>query len=160
MFAKQKPQPTNAFEPSSPSGKATGGRTTFSVIGADVIITGNVQASVDIHIDGQVHGDLTCANLVQGEGSEIHGAVRAESARLSGLVDGSIEARDLIIHSAARITGDVVYDNLTIEPGGQVEGRFTHRRNAANGAGASGTAKAGPGTAAAPGGSEGLVLNV
>ena len=32
------------------------------------------------------------------------------------------------IHATARITGDVTYDNLTIEQGSQVDGRFSHRR--------------------------------
>ena len=128
---------------------ATGARhTTFSIIGSDVVVTGNLSASVDIHVDGRIEGDLTCANLVQGEGSEIRGAVVAESAKLAGLVDGSIEARDLIVHASARITGDVVYDNLTIEPGGQVEGRFTHRRNA-GGATAAKPALVAPSTEAA-----------
>jgi cytoskeletal protein CcmA (bactofilin family) len=110
---------------------ATGSRsTTFSIIGADVVITGNVSATVDLHVDGRIEGDLSCANLVQGPDSLIKGAVVAESARLSGTVDGSINARDLTIQASAKITGDVAYENLTIENGSQVEGRFAHRRGA------------------------------
>ena len=108
---------------------ATGARhTPFSVLGADVVITGNVSATVDLHVDGRIEGDLACANLVQGPESLIKGAIVAESARLSGTVDGSISARDLTIQASARITGDVTYENLTIEQGSQVEGRFAHRR--------------------------------
>ena len=66
--------------------------TTFSVLGADVVITGNVSASVDLHIDGKIQGDLKCANLVQGEASEIKGSVVADTAKLAGAIDGSIEA--------------------------------------------------------------------
>jgi cytoskeletal protein CcmA (bactofilin family) len=135
MFSKSKTSPDSGSAPSAGgsnmSGMATGGRNTpFSILGADVHIKGDVSATVDIHIDGNIEGDLTCANLVQGEGSEIKGVIKAESARLSGLVDGSIEVRDLTIERSARITGDVTYENLTIAPGGHVEGRFTHRRNA------------------------------
>jgi cytoskeletal protein CcmA (bactofilin family) len=135
MFSKSKTSPDSGSVPSAGGSKmaslATGGRNTpFSILGPDVEIKGNVTASVDIHIDGNIEGDLTCANLVQGEASEIKGAVMAETARLSGLVDGSIEVRDLTIERTARITGDVTYENLTIAPGGQVDGRFTHRRNA------------------------------
>lgn len=97
---------------------------TFSVIGADVTITGNISASADLHIDGTVDGDITCASLVQGEKSEIRGAVVAESARLAGRVAGSITARELVILKSARIEGDVHYDALTIEQGAQVDGRF------------------------------------
>jgi cytoskeletal protein CcmA (bactofilin family) len=100
---------------------------TFSIIASDVEITGNLSAKVDLHIDGTVQGDVTCGSLVQGEGSVINGKVVAETARLSGKVDGSIEARDLSIEASARIAGDVIYENLTIAPGGQVEGKFKHR---------------------------------
>ncbi|HEY6965180.1 MAG TPA: polymer-forming cytoskeletal protein [Erythrobacter sp.] len=97
---------------------------TFSVLGADVTIKGNISASADLHIDGTVDGDITCASLVQGEKSSISGAVVAESARLAGKVTGSITARELVILKTARIEGDVHYDALTIEQGAEVDGRF------------------------------------
>ena len=100
------------------------GNSTFSVIGSDVTITGDVSASVDLHIDGKVEGDIKCASLVQGDGSAISGAVVAESARLSGEVSGSITAKELVILKSAKIHGDVHYDALTIEQGAQVDGRF------------------------------------
>ena len=34
---------------------------------------------------------------------------------------------DLVIESTARIVGDVVYSNLTIAPGGQIDGKFRHK---------------------------------
>ncbi|MCB2078046.1 MAG: polymer-forming cytoskeletal protein, partial [Novosphingobium sp.] len=77
--------------------------------------------------DGRVEGDIACAALVQGEGSEITGAIIAESARLSGTVRGSIDSRELVILRTARIHGDVSYDALTIEQGAQVEGKLTPR---------------------------------
>ncbi|WP_285712441.1 bactofilin family protein [Erythrobacter oryzae] len=105
---------------------------TFSVIGADVTITGNLSASADLHIDGAVLGDITCASLVQGEKSEISGAVVAETARLAGKVTGSITAKELVILKSARIDGDVHYDALTIEQGAQVDGRFAPNTRAAD----------------------------
>jgi len=101
-----------------------GAGTTFSVIGADVTIKGDIAASADLHIDGTIEGDIRCAALVQGEGSTIHGAVTAESARLAGKVSGSITARELVVLKTAHIEGDVHYDALTIEQGAQVDGRF------------------------------------
>jgi len=105
---------------------------TFSVIGSDVVITGNVAAKVDLHIDGKVDGDVKCQSLVQGEASEIRGAVVAEKARLAGVVEGSIDARELTIEASARIKGDVVYESITIEQGGHVDGQFKHRNQAMN----------------------------
>ncbi|HSG53982.1 MAG TPA: polymer-forming cytoskeletal protein [Paracoccaceae bacterium] len=100
---------------------------TFSVIGTDVTIRGDVEASADLHVDGTVLGDLSCANLVQGEASRIEGAITAERARLSGHVKGTISARDLVVLKSARIEGDVSYETLTIEQGAAVDGRFAPR---------------------------------
>ena len=88
MFSRGKSPETDA-----PMGTkmATGARnTTFSIIGSDVVITGNISASVDLHVDGQIEGDLKCASLVQGEGSAIRGSVIAETARIAGVIEGSM----------------------------------------------------------------------
>ena len=100
---------------------------TFSVIGSDVTIKGDVSASADLHVDGRVEGDISCAALVQGETSMIEGSIEAENARLAGRVTGSIHARELVVLRTARIEGDVHYDALTIEQGAHVDGRFSHR---------------------------------
>ncbi|SEI60147.1 Polymer-forming protein [Sphingobium sp. AP50] len=126
MFSKSSKSP----RPVSPM-SATGGKSIpFSLIGGDVTITGNVAASVDLHIDGAIEGDISCASLVQGPDSRITGHVTAQSARLAGLVDGSISADELVVESSARITGDVTYATITIEPGSRIDGRFTHKDGA------------------------------
>lgn len=102
---------------------ASGG-STFSVIGADVTIRGDIEASADLHVDGTIEGDLACTSLVQGEASRVEGAIQADSARLSGTVKGTITVRDLVILRSARIDGDVHYETLTIEQGANVNGRF------------------------------------
>ncbi|WP_238475315.1 bactofilin family protein [Sphingomonas cavernae] len=112
-------------------GSAARSAATFSVIGADVVVTGNINATVDLHIDGSVEGDIACAAVIQGEGSRITGSIVADSARLSGMVDGSITARELIIARTAHVTGDIAYESISIETGGVVEGRFTVRGGAA-----------------------------
>ncbi len=74
MFSK-KPAPA----PHSAAGR-TMANSTFSVFGADIRIKGDITASADLHIDGKIEGDVACTSLVQGESSEITGAVKAESA--------------------------------------------------------------------------------
>ena len=106
---------------------ASKSNSTFSVLGSDLTIKGDIKASADLHIDGNVEGDISCTSLVQGETSRVTGAVEAESARLAGTIEGSITVRELVILKSAKIVGDVFYDALTIEQGAQVEGRFAHR---------------------------------
>jgi cytoskeletal protein CcmA (bactofilin family) len=85
MFSKK-----SAGQPSSPAveglkAMATrGSPSTFSVLGSDLTITGDISASADLHIDGTVEGDIACTALVQGETSAIKGAITAETARLAG----------------------------------------------------------------------------
>ncbi|KQM21854.1 bactofilin family protein [Novosphingobium sp. Leaf2] len=98
---------------------------TASTLDAKMCVTGNIETDTDIQVDGCVHGDIACTALVQGEGSEITGAVRAESVRIAGLVRGSVAARDVVILKTARIEGDVAYDALTIEQGARLNGRLS-----------------------------------
>jgi cytoskeletal protein CcmA (bactofilin family) len=110
---------------------ATGAKNTpFSIIGADIVISGSIEASVDLHIDGRVEGDISCAALVQGPDSRIKGHVTARSARVGGLIEGSITAEELIIEASARITGDVTYDVISIATGGQIDGKMAHMSGA------------------------------
>ena len=98
-----------------------------SILGADTAISGNITATADLHIEGRIEGDIACTALVQGEGSEVVGAITAETARIAGHVDGSVTAREVVIAKSARIRGDIVYDALTIEQGAQLDGRLTPR---------------------------------
>ena len=100
---------------------------TFSVIGQDVVIRGNIEASADLHVDGRVIGDIACASLVMGETSNVEGEIVAESARISGTVLGTVRVRDLVVLRGARVEGDVSYETLSIEQGAAVNGRFAPR---------------------------------
>ena len=51
-------------------------------------------------------------------------AKRRRLVRSAGKLEGSIEARELVILKSAQIEGDVHYETLTIEQGAQVDGRF------------------------------------
>jgi len=122
MFSKKPAEAPRTTAPASSS--MSGKNSTFSILGRDVAIKGDISASADLHIDGRIEGDIQCAALVQGEESEIVGTIKAESARLSGRLRGSIGARELVVLKSARIEGDVNYESLTIEQGAVVEGHF------------------------------------
>lgn len=124
MFPKKNPAiPARAPRSTTEAMAAPG----FSVFGADVSICGNVSATADLHVDGRIEGDVACTGLVQGEASEIIGAIVADTARLAGTVRGTVEARQLVILKTAHIHGDVRYEALTVEQGAVIEGRFTLR---------------------------------
>lgn len=101
-----------------------GRRGMFSVIGADVVISGNIKASAELHIEGRIEGDVDCTALIQGAESHIVGGVTAESARIAGAIEGAVHVRQLTVERTARISGDVEYENITIENGGHIDGRM------------------------------------
>jgi cytoskeletal protein CcmA (bactofilin family) len=103
--------------------KAATRRGSFSVLGAEVAVTGNL-AAADLHLDGRIDGDVSCGALVLGVEGRIAGSVTAESARIAGAIDGAVSVGALIVERTARISGDVAYRTLTIEPGAQVDGQL------------------------------------
>ncbi|HEY7810682.1 MAG TPA: polymer-forming cytoskeletal protein [Allosphingosinicella sp.] len=106
----------------------------FSFIGPEVTITGDVETTGRLHLDGKVTGDIRCDVLTQGATGVVHGNITAGEARLAGLVDGAVEAGSLHLEASARVTGDVLYEALGIATGAEVEGRFKRRRGANDGA--------------------------
>ena len=129
MFSKSNPTSKSAS-----SGRAMpASHGTFSVIGADVTVTGNVVSSGDLHVDGRIDGDVSCASLVLGERGHIAGSIVADDARLCGEVRGSITARALVIEKTARTAGDISYESLSMEPGARAEGCFSHKSADATG---------------------------
>lgn len=123
MFGN-KPRDDRPVMVPSNGGATTARRGMFSVIGPDVVISGNVNASAELHIEGRIEGDVDCAGLIQGAESHIVGGVNAETARIAGAIEGTVRVRQLTVERSARITGDVEYENITIENGGHIDGRM------------------------------------
>jgi cytoskeletal protein CcmA (bactofilin family) len=103
------------------------GSGSLSFIGNEVTITGNVQASGDMHVDGTIDGDLACGTLTLGESGRVKGNISAERATLAGTVEGTVSAGELIVEKAARISGDVSYANISVEAGAKIDGRLSQR---------------------------------
>jgi cytoskeletal protein CcmA (bactofilin family) len=106
----------------------------FSYVGSEVTVTGDIATESELHLDGKVLGDVSCGSLTQGQSGEVRGNIRAGEARLAGLVDGAVEAGILTLEASARVTGDVLYESLSVAAGAEVEGRFKRRRGGEDGA--------------------------
>jgi cytoskeletal protein CcmA (bactofilin family) len=107
----------------------------FSFLGPEVQVTGDIDTPGQLHLDGKVTGDVRCGILVQGTSGEVRGNITAGEARIAGLVDGAIEAGTLSLDHSARVTGDMLYETLSIAGGAEVEGRFKRRKGAGDGSG-------------------------
>ena len=57
-----------------------------------------------------------------GPNARIKGTVRGDQVQLSGQVDGKIEAKKVILSRTARMSGDVIHQDITIESGAYIDG--------------------------------------
>lgn len=99
-----------------------GGNTVPSIVSPEMTVTGNLESSGDVQVDGTVDGDVRAETLTIGENGTINGTVRAGTLRVLGRIDGEIQAANVTILASARVRGDVVHESLAIEAGAMIEG--------------------------------------
>lgn len=99
------------------------GKIEASTIGEDLVITGNVDLKSEIHLEGNVRGDVSCVALVLGESSKLEGNVKAEDVVVRGRLIGSVRASRVMLHSTSHVEGDLHHQSLAIEQGAYFEGQ-------------------------------------
>jgi cytoskeletal protein CcmA (bactofilin family) len=99
-------------------------RASPSIIGGNCSLAGDISSDGEVHVDGNVVGDVRCVTLVIGEQGSVTGEIAAETVRVLGAVTGQIAARSVELAKTARIMGDITHDSLSVEAGAYVEGRF------------------------------------
>ncbi len=104
-------------------------RDDVAIISSGVTITGEVSSTIDLQIDGHVHGDIRCTTLFLGEAGVLEGNVQADRIRVSGRIEGNVAAGDVAVEATGRIRGDVTYSRLKVTAGAVVEGMIRHQDN-------------------------------
>ena len=96
---------------------------TSTLVGANVVIRGDLEGATDFQLEGRVTGHVSVVGLIMAEGAEIEGPVTAEAVVISGRINGSVDAMAVHLKSTARVEGDITYTSLQIEAGAQLLGR-------------------------------------
>ena len=96
-----------------------------TLIGANMLIVGNLKTDRTIRIDGKLKGNIeTTAGVLIGADALIEGNIKAEIVMLGGTVKGSILAPEGIeILQKAKMLGDIKTNILTIAEGAVFEGK-------------------------------------
>ncbi|MFM2042318.1 MAG: hypothetical protein RLY86_894 [Pseudomonadota bacterium] len=134
MFAKVKERLDTSVKS---SGAAAGGPTSSSgrampsIIGPDMLVTGNLSTPGEVRVEGRVDGDVTCAKLIIGDGGTVQGHVTAGSVKVHGKVIGAIEAEEVFLLAGSEVLGDIIQGSLEIAPGALFEGAVRRRPPAA-----------------------------
>ena len=111
---------TRANTPSDQDGL----KLTNTIVGAGVVVRGDIEGPTDLHVHGTVLGKVVVTGLVLEDHAEIDGPVIAEAVVISGHVNGSVQAKAVHVKSTARIEGDVTYTTLQVEAGARLSGRL------------------------------------
>lgn len=95
-----------------------------SVISKALKITGELESTEDIQIDGQIEGDVRGVGVKIGQNAKVKGTVYGEEVELAGTIEGKIEAKKVILTGTARMSGDVSHQDIKIESGAFIDGHL------------------------------------
>lgn len=124
-LARQSPPipPSGPMPTAIPMTRSLGSRNGESRIGADLVVIGNLVSKGEVHIDGELQGDLHAANVVIGENARITGGLVADEVIVRGMVMGSIRGKRVVLQSSSKVEGDIFHSQLAIEQGAFFEGK-------------------------------------
>ena len=89
------------------------------------VIKGDIVATGDFRLDGRLEGNIQLnGKLVVGDTGIVVGNVLCQNANIIGTVNGNLSVKELLsLHSSARVRGDIIINNLSIEPGAMFTGK-------------------------------------
>jgi cytoskeletal protein CcmA (bactofilin family) len=93
-----------------------------NMLSAGTEVKGDIITNGDFRIDGSLNGDVKCTGkLVIGTTGFINGKIECQNAEISGEVNGSIVATELIIlKETSKFTGDILANKLTVDAGAKL----------------------------------------
>jgi cytoskeletal protein CcmA (bactofilin family) len=96
----------------------------INLIGAGTIIEGDIKSNGDIRIDGSIKGSINVkGKLVVGVTGTVDGEVVCQNADISGTIRAKVTVSELLsLKSTAKLSGDLVTNKLSIEPGADFTG--------------------------------------
>jgi len=104
-----------------------------TLIAHDVRITGNLQFSDGLRMDGHVTGNVSGEPggqtlLVLSDRGSIEGSVHGYDVVINGRIVGDVIADHFVeLQSNAHVTGNIYYQQLRMDCGASVDGKLTKR---------------------------------
>lgn len=115
-------------EPPMASARPVGSRQdgTLSIIGNDLTIVGQglrIITRGTLQVEGKVEGDVVGNEVIIGEKGQVTGVVSGQSVVVHGAVAGTVKGVSVVLSSSARVDGDVLHQQLSVEQGAHLDGR-------------------------------------
>ncbi|MCY4216555.1 MAG: polymer-forming cytoskeletal protein [Flavobacteriaceae bacterium] len=89
------------------------------------LINGNFTSKSDIHIDGEIKGNIvTNGNVFMGENSKVQGNIKSHCIDIHGTFEGDLTAsKKISLSPTAQVNGNLHYTHLSIEQGASFKGK-------------------------------------
>ena len=98
-----------------------------SILGSDLIITGDIKTDGDVQIDGRLDGNIKAGNVTIGESGAVNGKISASAVHVRGKVTGKVDATTVDLAETANVQADLVQDQLMISNGAFFDGKCTRK---------------------------------
>ncbi len=97
-----------------------------TVIGATIVIDGELKSEEDVSIMGKVQGRIsTHADLFVEEGGKVEAEVNTRNVDVRGTVEGNVTASERFeIHPGGNVEGDVRAPRVVLADGGKYKGHI------------------------------------
>lgn len=118
MFSKDAPVRGDSRPPATPV------EAVLSLVAAGMKVTGDVDTSGVIKVDGEINGSITGARQVLlGRGGVVRGNVAGGEVVIGGTVEGSVTAAErLELQSTASVKGDIDTRSIVVVEGARING--------------------------------------
>ena len=96
-----------------------------TIIGAGVVVHGDLKSESDVSVDGQLEGSIsTTADVTIGVNATIKASIEGENITVAGHVTGNIRANgEATIRETGQVDGDITAAGIAINSGGIFVGR-------------------------------------
>ena len=125
MFVKKNKTMAKINEVESPN---------VNLIASGTTIQGDIKTNGDIRIDGTMIGAVDAkGKVVIGTTGRVEGEVICQNGDFSGTIKAKVRVMELLtLTSSARLTGDIITNKLSIEPGAKFTGTCSMDDSAQN----------------------------
>ena len=98
-----------------------------SILGIDIVITGDIKTDGDVQVDGRLDGNIIANHVMVGEQGAINGKISASKVTVQGKVTGKIDAGSVELSETANVQADIIQDHLVIANGAFFDGKCSRK---------------------------------
>jgi cytoskeletal protein CcmA (bactofilin family) len=106
------------------SAKGSAGANTLSIISAGTTVSGDIECSGVLKVEGRIEGSVTRARQVMlAKEGAIHGDVTANEIVVGGVIDGAVTAGErLELQTTAVVNGEIATRSIVVMEGARING--------------------------------------